>query len=93
MTVFERADRIGGLLRYGIPEFKLEKRQLDRRLTLMEQEGVVFRAGVNIGVDVPVAALRRDFDAIVLCWRRDSAARSAGSRARARRAFTSPWTT
>jgi len=67
VTVFERADRIGGLLRYGIPEFKLEKAHLDRRLSLMEQEGVVFRPGINIGVDVPVAALRRDFDAIVLC--------------------------
>ena len=67
VTVFERADRIGGLLRYGIPEFKLEKRHLDRRLALMEQEGVVFRPGIHIGVDVPVAALRRDFDAIVLC--------------------------
>jgi len=67
VTVFERADRIGGLLRYGIPEFKLEKRWLDRRLTLMAQEGIVFRAGLNIGDDVPIAALRRDFDAIVLC--------------------------
>jgi glutamate synthase (NADPH/NADH) small chain len=67
VTVFERADRIGGLLRYGIPEFKLEKRSLDRRLALMAQEGVVFRPGLNIGVDVPVGALRRDFDAIVLC--------------------------
>jgi glutamate synthase (NADPH/NADH) small chain len=67
VTVFERADRIGGLLRYGIPEFKLEKRWLDRRLALMGQEGIVFRAGLNIGVDVPIAALRRDFDAIVLC--------------------------
>ena len=67
VTVFERDDRIGGLLRYGIPEFKLEKRWLDRRLGLMAQEGIVFRAGLNIGVDVPVSALRRDFDAIVLC--------------------------
>jgi glutamate synthase (NADPH) small chain len=67
VTVFERADRIGGLLRYGIPEFKLEKRHLERRLELMEQEGVVFRPGSNIGVDVPVDALRRDFDALVLC--------------------------
>ena len=67
VTVFERADRIGGLLRYGIPEFKLEKRLLDRRLALMAQEGVVFRPGVNIGVDVPVSMLRRDFDAVVLC--------------------------
>jgi glutamate synthase (NADPH/NADH) small chain len=67
VTLFERADRIGGLLRYGIPEFKLEKHHLDRRLALMEQEGVVFRPGSHIGVDVPTAALRRDFDAIVLC--------------------------
>ncbi len=67
VTVFERADRIGGLLRYGIPEFKLEKRILDRRLRLMEQEGVIFRTGVNVGVDVTAADLRRDFDAVVLC--------------------------
>ena len=67
VTVFERADRIGGLLRYGIPEFKLEKRWLDRRLSLMAEEGVVFRPGLNIGADVPVSALKRDFDAIVLC--------------------------
>jgi len=67
VTVFERADRIGGLLRYGIPEFKMEKKLLDRRLALMAQEGVVFRPGVNVGVDVPVSMLRRDFDATVLC--------------------------
>ena len=67
VTVFERADRIGGLLRYGIPEFKLEKRLVDRRLAIMEQEGVVFRAGVNIGVDMPASELRREFDATVLC--------------------------
>ena len=67
VTVFERADRIGGLLRYGIPEFKLEKRWLDRRLAIMAQEGIVFRPGLNIGIDVPISALRRDFDAIVLC--------------------------
>ena len=67
VTVFERADRIGGLLRYGIPEFKLEKRLLDRRLAIMEQEGVVFRAGVNIGADMSASALRREFDATVLC--------------------------
>jgi glutamate synthase (NADPH/NADH) small chain len=67
VTVFERADRIGGLLRYGIPEFKMEKRLLDRRLAIMEQEGVVFRAGVNIGADMPASELRREFDATVLC--------------------------
>jgi glutamate synthase (NADPH/NADH) small chain len=66
VTVFERADRIGGLLRYGIPAFKLEKRFLDRRLALMTEEGVMFRTGVNVGFDVPAAELRREFDAIVL---------------------------
>jgi glutamate synthase (NADPH/NADH) small chain len=66
VTVFERADRIGGLLRYGIPEFKLEKRFLDRRLDLMRQEGVVFRTSCNVGGNVTVDDLRRDFDAIVL---------------------------
>ena len=75
VTVFERADRIGGLLRYGIPEFKLEKRFIDRRLALMAAEGVEFRTGVEIGIDLPVASLRRQFDAIVLCcgtpWARD----------------------
>jgi glutamate synthase (NADPH/NADH) small chain len=67
VTVFERADRIGGLLRYGIPEFKLEKRLLDRRLAIMEQEGVVFRAGVDVGGGMPASSLRSDFDATVLC--------------------------
>jgi len=66
VTVFEKSDRIGGLLRYGIPEFKMEKRFLDRRLTVLEEEGVVFRAGVNVGVDVPMARLRADYDAILL---------------------------
>jgi glutamate synthase (NADPH/NADH) small chain len=66
ITVLERADRLGGLLRYGIPEFKLEKRWLDRRLRLMTDEGVVFRTACHIGVNVPVGDLRRDFDAIVL---------------------------
>jgi glutamate synthase (NADPH/NADH) small chain len=66
VTVFERADRIGGLLRYGIPEFKMEKRFLDRRLSVMEKEGVVFQTSAHVGGNVPVADLRRDFDAIVL---------------------------
>jgi glutamate synthase (NADPH) small chain len=66
VTVFEKADRIGGLLRYGIPEFKMEKRHLDRRLAVLEEEGVIFRAGVNVGVDVPVDRLRADYDAILL---------------------------
>src|SRR5687767_2018515 len=66
VTVFEKSDRIGGLLRYGIPEFKMEKHVLDRRLALMEAEGVIFRSGVNVGLDVPVARLRADFDAVLL---------------------------
>src|SRR5438874_6329674 len=66
VTVFERSDRIGGLLRYGIPAFKLEKRVLDRRLSLMREEGVTFRTGVHIGVQAPIDELRRAFDAIVL---------------------------
>ena len=66
VTVFEKSDRIGGLLRYGIPEFKMEKRFLDRRLALLEAEGVVFRPGVNVGVDVTADRLRRDFDAVLL---------------------------
>jgi glutamate synthase (NADPH/NADH) small chain len=66
VTVFEKSNRIGGLLRYGIPEFKMEKKALARRLDVMEREGVVFRAGVNVGVDVPMARLRGDYDAILL---------------------------
>lgn len=66
VTVFERADRIGGLLRYGIPEFKMEKRVLDRRLDQMRAEGTEFRAGVNVGVDITAEQLRSDFDAVVL---------------------------
>ncbi len=66
VTVFERADRIGGLLRYGIPEFKMEKRVLDRRLDQMRAEGTEFRAAVNVGVDITADQLREDVDAIVL---------------------------
>ncbi|HUQ86159.1 MAG TPA: glutamate synthase subunit beta [Vicinamibacterales bacterium] len=66
VTVFEKSDRIGGLLRYGIPEFKLEKRLLNRRLDLLSAEGVVFRTGVNVGEDFAAADLRREFDAVLL---------------------------
>jgi glutamate synthase (NADPH/NADH) small chain len=66
VTVFERADRIGGLLRYGIPEFKLEKKYLERRLALMQEEGVMFRTKSNVGVNIPLAELRDGFEAIVL---------------------------
>ena len=66
VVVFERADRIGGLLRYGIPEFKMEKRHIDRRIEQMEQEGTEFRTGVNVGVDMSASDLRNEFDAVVL---------------------------
>jgi len=66
VTVFEKADRPGGLLRYGIPEFKLEKWVLDRRLDQMRAEGVEFRCGVHAGVDIGGEELRRAFDAVLL---------------------------
>ena len=66
VAVFERADRIGGLLRYGIPEFKMEKRHLDRRLAQMEAEGVKFRSGVEIGIDLTGEDLRLRYDAVVV---------------------------
>jgi glutamate synthase (NADPH/NADH) small chain len=66
VIVFERADKIGGLLRYGIPDFKMEKHVLDQRLAQMTAEGTEFRVNANVGVDVPVQQLRREFDAIVL---------------------------
>ncbi len=66
VTVFERADRIGGLLRYGIPEFKMEKRHINRRMEQMKEEGVEFKVNANIGHNVPIEDLRKNFDAIVL---------------------------
>jgi glutamate synthase (NADPH/NADH) small chain len=66
VVVFERADRIGGLLRYGIPEFKMEKRHLDRRIEQMAAEGTEFRTGVNVGTDITADDLRAEFDAVVL---------------------------
>jgi glutamate synthase (NADPH/NADH) small chain len=66
VAVFERADRIGGLLRYGIPEFKMEKAVLDRRLAQMEAEGTRFRAGVDVGHDLTGKQLRDRYDAVVL---------------------------
>ncbi len=67
VAVYERADRIGGLLRYGIPEFKMEKHHLDQRLEQLEAEGVKFRPGVEIGVDLTGSDLRHRYDAIVVC--------------------------
>src|SRR5580692_7320606 len=66
VTVFEKADRIGGLLRYGIPEFKMEKWVLDRRLEQMAAEGVQFRTSVNVGQDITGEQLEKEFDAILL---------------------------
>ncbi len=66
VTVFERADAIGGLLRYGIPDFKLDKRVLDRRLEVMKAEGVKFVVNTNVGVNYKVKKLKDEFDAIVL---------------------------
>ena len=67
VTVFEKSPHSGGLLRYGIPNFKLSKRVIDRRLEQMWSEGVAFECGVNIGVDISVEYLRRSFDAVVVC--------------------------
>ena len=66
MTLFEKADRIGGLLRYGIPNFKMEKHLIDRRIEQMRAEGVEFVVNAHVGKNVPVKDLRRDFSAILL---------------------------
>jgi glutamate synthase (NADPH) small chain len=75
VILFEKNDRIGGLLRYGIPDFKMEKSHIDRRVAQMEAEGVKFRVNQNIGVDTPASVLLQDFDAVVLSggaeWPRD----------------------
>jgi len=66
VTVFEKNARVGGLLRFGIPDFKLDKDLIDRRVAQMEAEGVTFRTGVAVGIDLPAAQLRADFDVVVL---------------------------
>lgn len=66
VTVFERDKKVGGLLRYGIPDFKLEKSVIDRRINILEQEGITFKTGVHVGVNYKVEDLH-DFDAVVLC--------------------------
>jgi glutamate synthase (NADPH/NADH) small chain len=75
VTVFEKSDRIGGLLRYGIPDFKMEKPLIDRRIAQMEAEGVVFRPSVHVGANLSVDELLAEFDAVVLSggaeWPRD----------------------
>jgi glutamate synthase (NADPH) small chain len=67
VTVFERNSRIGGLLRYGIPDFKLEKWVVERRVALLEAEGIKFKTNVNVGLDISAAELLNEFDAIALC--------------------------
>jgi glutamate synthase (NADPH/NADH) small chain len=67
VTVFERADQIGGLLRYGIPDFKLEKKYVERRVQLMEKEGVIFKTNANVGENIEANGLLKEFDAVVLC--------------------------
>jgi len=66
VVLFEKADRIGGLLRYGIPDFKMEKHLIDRRIAQMAKEGVTFRTGINVGVDVSTQSIADEFDAVVL---------------------------
>jgi glutamate synthase (NADPH/NADH) small chain len=66
VTVFERSDRIGGLLRYGIPDFKLEKYVVDRRIRIMEMEGIMFRTNAHVGVNISPKLLQDEFDALVL---------------------------
>ncbi len=67
VIVFERADRIGGLIRYGIPDFKLEKTVIDRKLKIMEAEGITFKTNINIGVDLPFKTLINEVDDVILC--------------------------
>ncbi len=67
VTVFERSDRAGGLLMYGIPSMKIEKNVVDRRIHLLESEGIVFKTGVDVGRDITESELKENFDAIVLC--------------------------
>ncbi|MEM9935046.1 MAG: glutamate synthase subunit beta [Bacteroidota bacterium] len=67
VTIFERAEKPGGLLRYGIPDFKLDKRVVERRVAIMEEEGIIFKCSTNVGVDITTEELQNAFDAIVLC--------------------------
>jgi glutamate synthase (NADPH/NADH) small chain len=67
VTVFERDEKIGGLLRYGIPDFKMEKQVIDRRIAVLKEEGITFKTNAHVGVDIHANQLKEDFDAIVLC--------------------------
>jgi glutamate synthase (NADPH/NADH) small chain len=67
VTVFERDSKVGGLLRYGIPDFKLEKRIIDRRISVLEDEGIIFKTNAHVGKNISIETLKNEFDAIVLC--------------------------
>jgi glutamate synthase (NADPH/NADH) small chain len=67
VTVFERDAKVGGLLRYGIPDFKLEKSIIDRRISILEEEGTIFKTNAHVGKNISVETLKDEFDAIVLC--------------------------
>ena len=92
VTVYERADRVGGLLRYGIPEFKMEKRHLEQRVAQMSAEGTQFRVNANVGVNVPGRRAPRLRRGRARGWC-DRVARSPGARPRAHRASTRRWST
>ncbi|WP_452231091.1 glutamate synthase subunit beta [Lacinutrix sp. MEBiC02404] len=67
VTVFERDEKVGGLLRYGIPDFKMEKNVIDRRVAVLEEEGIIFKTNAHVGVNVDATQLKDDFDAVILC--------------------------
>ncbi|MGB0880657.1 MAG: glutamate synthase subunit beta [Polaribacter sp.] len=67
VTVFERDEKVGGLLRYGIPDFKMEKHIIDRRVKVLEEEGIIFKTNAHVGININTKKLKEDFDAIVLC--------------------------
>ncbi len=67
VTVFERDKKVGGLLRYGIPDFKMEKHVIDRRIKILEEEGIVFKTDAHVGKNVKADDLKKEFDAVLLC--------------------------
>ena len=77
VTLFEKDEKAGGLLRYGIPDFKLSKATIDRRLNLMIKEGLIIRTGINIGKDITGKELLEQFDAICIAIGADTSPRSA----------------
>ena len=92
VVVFEKADRIGGLLRYGIPDFKMEKHLIDRRIEQMRAEDVEFRVNQHVGRDVPAGKLVEEFDAVVLSGGAEHPRDLRGAGTRGSMACTSRWT-